>query len=396
MGKSPLKITFLIGAVALGALGTWLYEPSDRPATKTASSPTSEPYPGLVLIPKAGTEEVILVDRDQSVVHQWNFDAERAWLLPNCNLLVLHGSKWGRKQAEWQDLTRSIREYDWEGKLVWEHVADSVVHHDAIRTSSGETVFLQRELVPSQLKKRIRDRVLAHSRISSDRVVAVNRAGEITWSWAIFESLSPSDCGRYRCREVPELFGEHSRSFDWTHTNSVRELSDNSLYRAGDKRFRPGSLLLSVRNHATVYLLDRPSGRIVWKYSGGAGDPLSGVHDAEMIPEGLPGAGNILLFDNGRPPEREWSRVVEVDPSSREVVWSYQDDGFHSRASGSAQRLPNGNTLISEDLRGHVFEVTRAGEIVWRFKSSVRTCRARKYSFDHCPQLKHFAPNSKA
>ena len=78
--------------------------------------------------------------------------------------------------------------------------------------------------------------------------------------------------------------------------------------------------------------------------------------------------GNILIFDNGY--ARGFSRVIELDPTSLEVVWSYQGEPpseFFSDRRGSAQRLPNGNTLICESERGHVFEVTPDGTRVWEF-----------------------------
>ena len=51
-----------------------------------------------------------------------------------------------------------------------------------------------------------------------------------------------------------------------------------------------------------------------------------------------------------------------------EVTWRYAPKrGFLSRYRGSAQRLPNGNTLITESDRGYVFEVSPDHDIVWRF-----------------------------
>jgi outer membrane protein assembly factor BamB len=78
--------------------------------------------------------------------------------------------------------------------------------------------------------------------------------------------------------------------------------------------------------------------------------------------------GNVLIFDNGV--RRQWSRVVEVDPRSGRIVWEYrapEATAFFTRSRGGAQRLPNGNTLITESNRGHAFEVTAGGEIVWDF-----------------------------
>jgi hypothetical protein len=102
-----------------------------------------------------------------------------------------------------------------------------------------------------------------------------------------------------------------------------------------------------------------------------------------MIPKGLPGAGDLLLFDNGGAsgygapspiaPDgqgiyaRDSSRVLEIDPVTLEVVWSYKAFHFYSMNISGAQRLPNGNTLITEGASGRIFEVTPGNKIVWEF-----------------------------
>jgi hypothetical protein len=111
-------------------------------------------------------------------------------------------------------------------------------------------------------------------------------------------------------------------------------------------------------------------------------EALSGQHDAHMIPEGLPGAGNLLVFDDeggaGFPPAAlgiyAGSRVLEIDPVTKEIVWQYtgEDSGrpvwtFFSSFVSSARRLPNGNTLIDEGMNGRLFQITREGEIVWEY-----------------------------
>jgi len=90
-----------------------------------------------------------------------------------------------------------------------------------------------------------------------------------------------------------------------------------------------------------------------------------------MIPPGLAGAGNILLFDNGgsfgAPPiTRNYSRILEVDPLTRNVVWKYEDPpNFFSGTMGSVQRLPSGNTLITEAAKGRLLEIDAGGNVVW-------------------------------
>src|SRR5262245_35868658 len=61
---------------------------------------------------------------------------------------------------------------------------------------------------------------------------------------------------------------------------------------------------------------------------------------------------------------------MEVNPATNEIVWKYQDQpawNFFSPRMGYAQRLPNGNTLITESSFGRFFEVTKEGEIVWEY-----------------------------
>ena len=108
---------------------------------------------------------------------------------------------------------------------------------------------------------------------------------------------------------------------------------------------------------------------------------IIGQHHAHLIPKGLPGAGNLLVFDNGGSsgygfntpiaPDgfgafaRATSRVLEINPVTLELVWSYTNPRFFSTNISGAQRLPNGNTLITAGAGGRLFEVTKEGAIVW-------------------------------
>ena len=110
---------------------------------------------------------------------------------------------------------------------------------------------------------------------------------------------------------------------------------------------------------------------------------IIGQHNVHFIPKGLPGAGNILVFDNGgqsgygKPSSialdgrgiyaRATSRVLEIDPVKLKLVWSYTSPTFFATNISGAQRLPNGNTLITEGPGGRIFEVTNAGAIVWEY-----------------------------
>ena len=187
---------------------------------------------------------------------------------------------------------------------------------------------------------------------------------------------------------------------DWAHINSMSVLGPNKFYDQGDQRFHPDNIIVDGRQINVIWIIDKKTGKIVWKVGPDyTATPelrklgqIIGQHHAHMIPKGLPGAGNILVFDNGgaggygapNPGSptgvgnaiRANSRVVEFNPITLEVVWQYLpntagfgDPSFFSHYISSAQRLPNGNTLIDEGADGRIFEVTPAHEIVWEYVS---------------------------
>jgi uncharacterized protein (DUF427 family) len=64
------------------------------------------------------------------------------------------------------------------------------------------------------------------------------------------------------------------------------------------------------------------------------------------------------------------SRVLEIDPVSQQITWAYAGETeFFSKVVGLAQRLPNGNTLVTVSTEGRALEVTRDGETVWEFRN---------------------------
>jgi len=124
-----------------------------------------------------------------------------------------------------------------------------------------------------------------------------------------------------------------------------------------------GNLILSFRQISTVVMINRRTDAIYWKLGA---PPLSGQHAPYMLSN-----GNVLLFDNGAHRLDDtfpFSRVLEINPATKEIVWKYQDprvSDFFSPRLSNAQRLPNGNTLINEGHFGRFFEVTRDGSTVW-------------------------------
>jgi hypothetical protein len=154
------------------------------------------------------------------------------------------------------------------------------------------------------------------------------------------------------------------RFVDLIHSNSVEFLRQPSE-AAPNPLFAPGHVLVSTRHQDAVVIFDWESGELVWAWGPGE---LLGPHDATLL-----GNGHLLIFDNGL--GRGWSRVVELDPLTKEVVWEHRGsppESFYSKSRGSSQRLENGNTLIAESDSARAFEVSAAGKLVWAWINPAR------------------------
>jgi hypothetical protein len=144
---------------------------------------------------------------------------------------------------------------------------------------------------------------------------------------------------------------------DIFHTNSIQLLDGELADRV--PAFSKGRFLVSMRQLSCIAVVDIDIPKVVWAHTG----DYKLQHDPKILDN-----GNLLLFDNAGP--ENGSRVVEFDPTTMEEVWSYagsKDQPFDSRTLGTAERLSNGNTLITESEGGRAFEVTSDGEIVWEF-----------------------------
>jgi hypothetical protein len=217
--------------------------------------------------------------------------------------------------------------------------------------------------------------------------------------------------------------GGAARAYDWLHINSASYLGPNKWYDAGDQRFAPENVIISSRQASFLAIIAR-DGHVVWRMGPDYRDTpelerigqIIGQHHAHIIPKGLPGAGNLMVFDNGGSSgygfdtpisrngqggvARATSRVLEIDPVKMETVWSYTNSSFFSTNISGAQRLVNGNTLITEGAGSRVFEVTADNKIVWEYMSanddgSLSTVyRAYRLPYEWIPQLPRPAPTA--
>jgi hypothetical protein len=417
--------------------------PTVYPTGTTIYAP-ERAWNGYTVFIGPGDLGAILIDMNGNTVKRWQglhgAAGGPARVLPGGYLL---GG--GPNRAPYQE-SNALLQLDWDGNVVWQfdrlaqlRAADGATfwsarqHHDWQREGSPAGYYAPNA---APLTDRGRTLVLAHKNLSApavadvevqdDYLVEISWDGEILWEWNAsdhIDELGFSDDARAVIRAA-DGFNRARGSYDWLHVNSATYVGPNRWYDAGDTRFHPDNVIISSR-HASLVAIVARDGAIAWRvgpdFSVDAATrelgQFIGQHHPHIIPEGLPGAGNMLVFDNGgasgygfanpAAPSgvgalgRGSSRVVEFDPVSLETVWTYAMPGresfkFFSHYISAAQRLANGNTMITEGADGRVFEVTADGEIVWEYVSpyfvdretpSNSVYRAYRLPYNWVPQL---------
>lgn len=289
-----------------------------------------------------------LLDAEGRIVWRWRHPEgiQHAKLAANGNLLIQT-----QPPAEADGVENiggssgALIELDWDSNVVWEH-RDPFQHHDYQRLGDGNHLILSWKRLPRDVHEQVRGGYADPDDpvpMWGDVVHEVAPDGSILQQWRSWEHLSFEDDVRCPLESRKE----------WTHANSLDVLPD-------------GRWLLSFRLTSTVAIVDPASGAIVWRWGPGE---LSHQHAATWLEN-----GHVLIFDNGchRRGMPSFSRVVEVDPETSKIVWSYHGHvilAFFSFMVSGADRLENGNTLVTEGASGRLFEVTPDRDVVWEYVS---------------------------
>jgi Arylsulfotransferase (ASST) len=289
-----------------------------------------------------------LLDCEGRVVHQWHHPEGIQHLkwLPNGRLLVQTLPPESSEGLEnTGGLTGALLELDQDSHVVWEY-RDLYMHHDYQRLDNGNTLVIRWSKLPAEVSARVQGGHIADDDpdwMWGDVVREIDPAGEVVREWRSWDHLSTDH--HIKCPL-------ESRK-EWTHLNSI-ELTPT------------GDWLMSFRLTSTIAIVDGSTGDVRWRWGPGV---LSHQHHATWLDN-----GHILLFDNGchRLDGPTFSQVLEVDPITNQVAWSYKAESimaFYSFMVSGCQRLPNGNTFITEGATGRLFEVTPEGETVWEYVS---------------------------
>jgi hypothetical protein len=367
--------------------------------------------PGFVLFAPLFSKTTYLIDRNGKVAHTWISKynpAQSVYLLDNGNLLHT-----GNDSSKYFYGGGGVVEIlNAKSEVLWQHqFSDSTLrqHHDVCPMPNGHILVLCWEKMAREEAIRCgRDPQKLGKAIWSEKILEVvpiaKDSVQIVWQWRIWDhliqNLSSSHANFGEVSLHPEKLDINflaSVSEDWLHFNSL------------DYNVEQDQILISNRNLNEIYIIDHSTstkeaasgvgGRMgrggdlivrwgnesAYKKENAMPQMLFRQHHATWIRPSLEGAGEILLFNNGvqrNNEEKEYSEVISIVPSvvsttvtsiptqSNDIHWSYKAKdpySFFSFNVSSAQRLPNGNTLICEGAEGRLFEINSQKEIVWEY-----------------------------
>lgn len=366
--------------------------------------------------------EIFLINNCGQLVKQWtsNFPPGNAvYLLENGN--ILRAGRTNTTDITFGGQGGVIELFDWDGNLLWQYFYDTPQfrqHHDVFPMPNGNILILAATVMSNaeaiqagRDPSKLTETVLYNERIIEVQPLEFNQAN-IVWEWNIKDHLVQDFDGTKdnagNVSESPEkldinFLNGGTGGANWLHVNSIQ------YYPNLDQ------IVLSSRNLSEIWIIDHSTttaeaatstggtygkgGDLLYRW----GNPQSyrqgteldrqlyGQHYPYFIEDGLTDAGKIILFNNGNGRTPSFSEVFVLDPpTDAPGVYSYvsntaygplnpeyiytdpvNPENFFSNILSSAQRLPNGNTLICEGFNGRIFEIDSNENIVWEYVSPV-------------------------
>jgi hypothetical protein len=312
-----------------------------------------------------------------------------------------------------------VQKIEWDGTVTWDfryNTDGNLSHHDMVMLPNGNVLMnaWETKTHAEAIEAGRNPNYDQGDSFLVDKLIEVHptgpTSGDIVWEWHAWDHLIQDyDALKQNYGVVadhPELadinYGGAGLGWtqpDWLHINSV------------DYNVALDQILLSVRTFDEIWIIDHSTtteeaaghtggnsgkgGDLLYRwgnpqtYRVGSEDDekFFGQHDASWIPEGRPGQGNILVFNNGlNRPEGDYSTIDEIVPpvdgngsyfmepgssyGPEDGCWTYvavPPTSFYSSYLSGAERLTNGDTLICDGEAGRFFEVTPEGVTVWEY-----------------------------
>lgn len=375
------------------------------------------------------------------VINEWSsayLPGNSVYLLPNGNLLRAGRLADGSSNISLGGQGGIIELYNWDGDLLWSYTYSSNEfrqHHDIYPMPNGNVLILAvTTLTDTEAIAAGRDpNLLVDPRLYNEQIFEVepvgSNQGNIVWEWNVKDHLIQDfDNTKDNFGDVSMSPGKMDINFlngntgveNWLHFNSIQ------YYENFDQ------IVISARKNSEILIIDHSTttaeaATSLGGNSGKGGDfiyrwgnpqaykqgteadrKMYGQHYPHYIPDGLVDEGKIIVFNNGFGRTPLFSEVNIIDPpvsntgiytytsgtayGPTDVEYSYSDQSsvpseFYSAIVSSAQRLPNGNTLICEGRTGEIFEIDSNDNLVWKYVNPISNADGTVYTQEEAPPV---------
>ena len=371
-------------------------------------------FGGYTLVAPLTYPSTYLINEYGEMVNRWDHDflvGTTVHLLKNGNLLrasaapdswVAQGGQGGR-----------LEEIAWDGTVLWQYELVSpkiMLHHDVVAMPNGNVLATAWErmnvaelaAVGFDTTALTADTVLWSERIVELKPLPPDSA-EIVWEWHAFDHLvqnhDPAKPNYGEIKDYPWRINVNTGiGGSWLHFNGMDYNADLNLIMVSAGYF---SEVWVINRRSTTEEARGAKGDLLYRFGNpqmyAAGDSADRRfyfnHSPHWLGNGLPGEGNVMVFDNGRMrPPPAYSTVQElalpynVDYDGNVFfnlgmdgayeppieVWHYSDPGnLFSLVTSGMQRLPNGNTVILEGMTGRILEIDSNENKVWEYVNPV-------------------------
>ncbi|UCG15416.1 MAG: aryl-sulfate sulfotransferase [Phycisphaerales bacterium] len=363
----------------------------------------ADPHPEWTLYsPYVGSTNTYLLDLAGTIVQTWPssftpgasvYLLEEGAILRTCRDLSV-GTFGGPGRGG------RLQRIAWDGTVEWSYPVageDFVQHHDVEVLPNGNILAIVWERY-TNAEAIAAGRNPASTGISvwAEAILEIEPSGAsggtTVWSWHAWDWLVQDfDPGLPNYGDPADFPGRIDINFaatvnpDWLHCNGI------------DYNEELDQIVLSCHNFDEIWIISHApadSGELLYRWGnpqaygrGSASDQrLFAQHDPKWIPEGVPGAGNLTVFNNGV--GRGYSSIDEITPPVNpdgtyhlepsqpygpvDVTWTCDEiDGeqFFAMVMSGVQRLPNGNHLICLAQDGHFIEVDETCSTAWDYES---------------------------
>ena len=344
---------------------------------------TSEVADGLTIFSSFFDYFSAVIDKNGDEI--WNTGNNDLVYYINDNYGQLYGTKFDPNDSDLPGLKFSL-----DSEILWSETGESYVHHDIFQLPSQNYIGIAEKHQYGPIPEDIDYETLFLFEISGyptypssdffifpwvgDEIIEWDKDGNIIWSWNTFDYLNWLE--DYDLLGGVWDEGYDMGRFDWTHSNALWFDEQES------------TLLLSSRHLSRIIKIGYPSGDIIWQM--GLDMPSGDIDCGQNLNFGFQHSlqvldnGNILILDNGNispqlyDTEYPTTRALEIavtdtdNGCEAEIVWEYSlPENLFGFASGNAQKLDNGNYLITTVGGGATsLEIKptghNSGEIVWR------------------------------